>query len=413
MKGGSRLRKNHLSCKPTYKIPLKYVQKYKEDEMFKFVSKSTIIIALLALVLTACGPAATTQAPVAPATQAQVAPATQAQVAPATQAQVAPTTQAPVPPATTEGGAPAAEAKWCSGTKIVFFPGGTPGGGFETVVYNGAKAAAADTGADVQYLWSDWDPAKMITQFTQAVATKPDGIAIMGHPGDTAFDPPIDDAESKGIIVTSMNTQLPTAQAKYSSGGFGYVGAILYNAGYALGQEAVKRSGVKAGDKAFLWGLLSQAGRGERTKGVKDALEKAGLKVIYQEIDAATNKSAAAGVPIFTGIMSANPDIKLIVTDHGNLTGTVQTFLEAAGKKPGDVFAAGFDMSGNAITAIRGGWLQLVIDQQQYLQGYFGVLQICLTHKYGFSGLQIDTGAGFADKNNVEQLAALVEKQIR
>jgi simple sugar transport system substrate-binding protein len=170
---------------------------------------------------------------------------------------------------------------------------------------------------------------------------------------------------------------------------------------------------VQAGDKAFLWGLLSQAGRGERTKGVKDALEKAGLKVIYQEIDDATNADAAAGIPVFTGIMSANPDIKLMVTDHGNLTGNVQSFLEAAGKKPGDIYAAGFDMSGNAVTAIQNGWLQLVIDQQQWLQGYFGVLQICLTHNYGFSGLQIDTGAGFADKNNIDILAPLVEKQIR
>jgi simple sugar transport system substrate-binding protein len=356
--------------------------------MFKNVSRIVSMIALITLLLVACAPATTTQAP------ATAAPATAA-------------------PAATQGGAPAAGTNWCSNTKIVFFPGGTAGGGFETVVYNGAVAAAKDTGANVQYVWSDWDPAKMTTQFTQAVATKPDGIAIMGHPGDTAFDPLIDDAESQGIIVTSMNTQLPTAQAKYASKGFGYVGAILYDAGYALGEEAVKRSGVKAGDKAFLWGLLAQAGRGERTKGVKDALEKAGLTVIYQEIDDATNKSAAAGVPVFTGIFSSNPDIKLMVTDHGNLTGTVQTFLEAAGKKPGDVFAAGFDMSGNAITAIKGGWLQLVIDQQQYLQGYFGVLQICLTKNYGFSGLQIDTGAGFADKNNVDQLDALVKQQIR
>ncbi len=318
------------------------------------------------------------------------------------------------PAASANTSAPAAPSgKWCSGTKIVFFPGGTPGGGFETVVYNGAVAAAQDTGADVQYVWSDWDPAKMTSQFTQAVATKPDGIAIMGHPGDTAFDPLIDQAESQGILVTSMNTQLPDAQTKYAANGFGYAGAILYQAGYALGQEAIKRSGVKAGDKAFLWGLLAQAGRGERTKGVKDALEKGGLTVIYQEIDDATNKSAAAGVPVFTGIFSANPDIKLVVTDHGNLTGTIQTFLQAAGKKPGDVYAAGFDMSGNAVTAIQGGWLQLVIDQQQYLQGYFGVLQICLTKKYGFAGLQIDTGAGFVDKNNVDKVAALVQQQIR
>jgi simple sugar transport system substrate-binding protein len=354
--------------------------------MFKFVSKSVILISLLAIVLTACGPAATTEAPAVPETAAPVA---------------------------TEGGAPAAGTNWCSGTKIVFFPGGAAGGGFETVVYNGALAAAADTGADVEYVWSDWDPAKMISQFTEAAATKPDGIAVMGHPGDAAFDPLIDDAEAQGIIVTSMNTQLPLAQAKYSSSGFGYVGAILYDAGYAVGQEAVKQSGVQSGDKAFLWGLLSQAGRGERTKGVKDALEDAGLEVIYQEIDDATNASAAAGVPVFTGIMSANPDIKLMVTDHGNLTGTVQTFLEAAGKKPGEVYAAGFDASGNAVTAIQGGWLQLVIDQQQWLQGYFGVLQICLTHNYGFAGLQIDTGAGFISKDNIDAIAPLVTDQIR
>ncbi|NLP10090.1 substrate-binding domain-containing protein, partial [bacterium] len=225
--------------------------------MFKKVSRMISVIALIALLLAACTPAATTQAP-APAT---AAPATEA-------------------PAVTEGGAPAAGTNWCSGTKIVFFPGGTAGGSFETVVYNGALAAAADTGADVEYVWSDWDPSKMTSQFTQAVATKPDGIAVMGHPGDAAFGPLIDDAVAQGIIVTSMNTQLAETQAKYSAQGFGYVGAILYDAGYALGEQAVKRSGVKAGDKAFLWGLLSQAGRGERTKGVKDALEKAGLTVI-------------------------------------------------------------------------------------------------------------------------------------
>src|SRR5512147_3137131 len=146
---------------------------------------STILVwsLIFLLVLTGCTtpatPAPATQAPAAPVTQATEAPA-----APATQAQAAPATEAQGAPATTEGGAPAAEAKWCSNTKIVFFPGGTPGGGFETVVYNGALAAAADTGANVEYVWSDWDPAKMISQFQQAAATKPDGIAIMGHPGD-------------------------------------------------------------------------------------------------------------------------------------------------------------------------------------------------------------------------------------
>jgi simple sugar transport system substrate-binding protein len=265
----------------------------------------------------------------------------------------------------------------------------------------------------VQYVWSDWDPSKMTTQFQQAVATKPDGIAVMGHPGDTAFDPLIDDAESQGILVTSMNVQLPLMQAKYASNGFGYSGAIQYTAGYALGQEAFTESGLKAGDTAFLWGLKAQAGRGERTKGVQDALEKNGMKVIYQEIDDATNKNASAGVPTFTGVMSAHPEIKMVVTDHGDLTGIMQTLLQAANKKPGDVLAAGFDVSGNSVTAIQGGWLQLVSDQQQYLQGYFGVLQLCLTKVYHFSGLQVDTGAGFVTKKNLDALTPLIKAQVR
>ena len=306
-----------------------------------------------------------------------------------------------------------APSKWCNGTDIVFFPGGAPGGPFETVVYNGALAAAADLGPNVQYVWSDWNPEKMITQFSEAMATSPDGIAIMGHPGDEAFGPLIDEAEAKGIIVTSMNTQLAANQAKYSSAGFGYVGAILYDAGFALGKESFTRAGMAAGDKAFVWGLLAQAGRGERTKGIVDALEELGVEVIYQEIDEATNADAAAGVPVFVGIMSSNPDIKLVVTDHGNLTATQQTFFEAAGLAPDAVFGAGFDLSSATVEAIRGGWTDLVIDQQQWLQGYLAVLQICLTHNYAFTGLHIDTGAGFAHKDNIELLAGLVEKQIR
>jgi len=351
---------------------------------------------ILSMVLTACGQAATPTEEVAAPQPAQ------------------PTTEVAAPePAQTEGPAPAAEGGWCSGTNIVFFPGGSPGGGFETVVYNGAVQAATDTGANVEYVWSDWNVAQMPAQLEQAIATQPDGIAIMGHPGDEAYQALVDAAEADGIIITSMNTQTPKLQAQYATKGYGYVGAILHDAGYALGQEAVKRAGLQAGDKAFLWGLESQPGRGERTKGVHDALDDAGVTVIYQEIDDATNADASAGVPVFTGIISANPDIKLVITDHGNLTGTMQTFFEAAGLGPDDAYGAGFDMSGNAVEAIRSGYLDLVIDQQQWLQGYFGVLQICLTHNYGFAGLHIDTGAGFGDKDNAEALAPLVEQQIR
>jgi len=382
--------------------------------MKKNLSLVFAVLITLSLILSSCQPAPTpvqTEAAVPEKTAEVVAP-TEAAVAP-TEAAVAPTEAVTAAPVETTGPAPAAEGGWCSGTKIIFFPGGAPGGPFETVVYNGAVQAAADLGADVEYVWSDWNPEKMITQFSEAMATSPDGIAVMGHPGDEAFAPLVDEAEAKGIVVTSMNTQLAGLQAKYASNGFGYVGAILYQAGWALGKESVARAGLASGDKAFVWGLLAQAGRGERTKGIVDALKDSGLEVIYQEIDDATNKDAAAGVPIFVGVMSANPGIKLVVTDHGNLTATQQTFFESAGLGPDDVYGAGFDLSIATVDAIRAGWTDLVIDQQQWLQGYEAILQICLTHNFAFTGLQIDTGAGFAYKDNIELLAGLVEKQIR
>jgi simple sugar transport system substrate-binding protein len=369
------------------------------------------VMLVFGLVLAACAP---TEAPAPTEPPAAEAPTEAPEAEEPTKAAAEEPTEAVVEqPTETEGPAPAAEDKWCAGTKIVFFPGGSPGGPFATVVYNGAVAAAADFGADVEYVWSDWNPEKMVTQFVEAAATKPDGIAIMGHPGDEAFGPVVDDAQAQGIIVTSQNTTLPELEAKYASGGFGYVGAELYSAGYALGSEAVGRFGLAEGDRAMVWGLLAQPGRGERTRGVVEALEEAGLTVDYLEIDDTTNADASAGTPTFVGYVSANPDVKLVVTDHGALTATLETYLTSAGLGPDDVYAAGFDLSSATVEAIRGGWTDLVIDQQQWLQGYLPILQICLTHNFAFTGLHIDTGAGFAHVDNVDLLADLVDEQIR
>jgi simple sugar transport system substrate-binding protein len=324
----------------------------------------------------------------------------------------APAAQPAAQPAAAQPAA-ADAAKWCSNLHLVFFPGGPSGGVFAVNVYNGAKQAEADLGPKVDYVWSDWDPQKMIQQFREAAATKPDGIAVMGHPGDDSFDSLIDEAQKNGILVTSQNTTLAKAEEKYAANGFGYVGAENYPAGHSLGAEAVKRFGLKSGDRAMVWGLLEQPSRGERTKGVIDALKEAGVTVDYIMIDDATNKDPAAGTPTFVGYVASHPDVKLIVTDHGGLTATAETYLKAAGKNAGDIKIAGFDLSSATVAAIKGGWTGLVIDQQEWLQGYLPILQLCLAKTYGFSGLHINTGAGFVDKSNVDFIAPLAEKQIR
>ncbi len=315
------------------------------------------------------------------------------------------------------GGKPAAASqyagKWCSNKKIVFFPGGPPGGVFAVNVYNGAKQAQADLGANVQYVWSNWDPETMVKQFKAAIATHPTGIAVMGHPGVAALKPWVDQAEAKGIIVTSQNTELPELQKKYQSKGFGYVGQNLYNSGYLLGQSAFSQLHLKKGQRAMVWGLLSQPTRGLRTKGVIDALKKAGMKVDYIEISSAVNADPTQGTPVFTAYVSSHPDVKLVVTDHGELTADAETYLKAAHKGANDIGIAGFDMSPATVKAIQGGWTDLVLDQQEWLQGYLPILQVCLSAQYKFAGLYIDTGSGIINKSNIGPLVDLVNKHIR
>ena len=303
--------------------------------------------------------------------------------------------------------------KHFEGIRIVFFPGGSPGGPFAGVVYRGALAAEKDLGCKVEYVWSDWNPDKMIAQFKDAVARRPDAICIMGHPGVVAFAPLVDEARRKGIIVTSGNTGLPAIEEKYKADGFGYVGQELYPSGVNLAKSAAQRAGLKRGDRAMVWGLIAQETRGLRSKGCVDALEEMGIKVDYIEISDSINADASLGTPVFTGYVSANPDVKLIITDHGALTATAETYMRTSRKRPGDIYIAGFDLSAATVDAVKKGYVGVVLDQQPWLQGYLPILQVCLAKKYGFSGLHIDTGAALIDKSNIDFVAPLAQKGIR
>jgi len=306
-----------------------------------------------------------------------------------------------------------AAGKHFEGIRIVFFPGGSEGGPFASVVYRGAKAAEEDLGCKVDYVWSGWLPDKMVAQFKDAIARRPDGIAIMGHPGVAAYAPLVEEAVSKGIIVTSQNTTLPAIEDNFKDRGFGYVGQELYPSGVMLAKGAARRAGLKKGDRAMVWGLLGQETRGLRTKGCIDALKEMGVEVDYYEISDAVNSDASLGTPVVSSYIATHPDVKLIITDHGALTATLGTYLRAANKKPGAIYSAGFDLSAATATAIKEGWVGAVLDQQPWLQGYLPIVQICLTKKYGFAGLHIDTGAAIIDITNIDFVAPLAEKGIR
>ena len=109
--------------------------------------------------------------------------------------------------------------------------------------------------------------------------------------------------------------------------------------------------------------------------------------------------------------MAVNPGVKAVFIQHGWLTANVAVF--AADLKRGQVYVVGSELSEGALKAVRDGQLNLIFDEQPYLQGYLPILNICLTKKFGFSGLNVDVGSLFINSSNVDAVAPMVAKQIR
>jgi len=296
------------------------------------------------------------------------------------------------------------QAHWCEGVTIRFFAGGTEGDAFAGIVYRGALAAERDLGANVEYVFSGWDSELMTQQLREAVAQAPDGIAMMGHPGNEAIMPLAAEAAEAGIIMMYQNVDVDQVRARY---GGGYVGAQLYSQGRALGAEAVRQFGIGEGDKAIVLANLAQRERALRELGTWEVLEEAGVEIVH--VDSAPTWAADPniGIPAMVAALTDNPDVKLVVFSGGQTLGNTQTYFEAAGLEAGQIKAVGFDTNEFIMQGFAEDWIHLTADQQPFLQGYLPVLSICLTAKFGLAPLNADTGAGFIDTSNYEQVSDL------
>src|SRR4029079_1301257 len=247
--------------------------------------------------------------------------------------------------------------------------GGTAGDGATLARQTGAAEAAAAFGVDLKAQFSSWAPETMINQFKKAVAAKPNCIEIMGHPGGTAFHDLVKGAVDQGIIVTVGNSPMTDLQNEFGTKGMGYAGVDLY-AGGTLTAEHMLKQGLKSGDEAMVYGVFSQAERGQSEKGLADTLEKAGLKVDRLEISQEVNSDTSWPVPVLVAYIQAHPSLKAIGTQHGGVTGQLGEVLQKAGKKPGEITVGGIDLAPATIDGLKSGYVSLTLDQLLYLQGF-------------------------------------------
>lgn len=290
--------------------------------------------------------------------------------------------------------------------------GGTQGDGTTLGRTLGAQAAAEALGIELHEQYASWDQQTMINQFNEALAADPDGIVIMGHPGEDAFAPLVEEAISRGIIVTSGNNPFPTLEPMYQAQGFGYAGADLYEGGYLTGQAMVA-AGLQEGDEALVYDIWHQELRSRSPQGIKDALEEAGVIVDTLDVSQEVDSDTSLATPILTAYLESHPNLKAIGTQHGNITAALVNVLKGAGYEPGEIIIGGIDLSPATVAGVQEGYISATFDQVLYLQGYFPVLQIWLTYNYKIPGLHINTGVGVVTPENIGEIAPLIEQGYR
>ena len=316
--------------------------------------------------------------------------------------------------ALTGGAARAAEEAPGKGVTIYMQMGGNPGDGATLARQTGASAAAKALGVDqLNAQFSAWAPETMIQQFKQALAAKPSCIVVMGHPGSGAFHDLVKQAVDQGVVVTDGNSPMTPLQADFGTAGFGYAGVDLYAGGVLTANAMMKAGHLKSGDAAMVYGVFSQAERGQSEKGLADTLEKAGLTVDRLEITQEANSDPTLAIPVLTAYVQSHPQLKAIGTQHGGVTGVLADVLKKAGKRPGQITVGGIDLAPATIDGLKAGYVSATLDQLLYLQGFMPVVQCVMTAKYKMPGLALNTGAGVVTPQTIGALVPLIDAGIR
>ncbi len=259
----------------------------------------------------------------------------------------------------------------------------------------GIADACALLGVNYQWTGSETsDVAQMVNAMNAAIAGKADAIAVcLVDP--RGFDRPTESALAAGIPVFSYNADSHTNKR------LAYIGQDLFLSGQMMGERIVKLVG--SGKVAIFIATPGQLNLQPRVNGAMDAIRKSGARIEATMI--ATDPSANAGLSKIQAYYLGNQDVKGLFGVSGGDTmncGLIgrQYKLPAKG-----VQAGGFDMLPKSLEAVRDGFLDFVIDQQPYLQGFYTVMEMFAFKVSGglIGPADINTGLKFVAKDAVGQ----------
>jgi len=272
-------------------------------------------------------------------------------------------------------------------------------GPFWTVVKNGAEAAAADVGVNLEWKPGNNDAATMVIDIEAAIAAGADGIAA-SLPDPDALSGPLSDAVAAGIPVYTLNSGVNQYK---DIGATTHVGQTEFIAGQGAGERF-----NAAGASHVLCAFQEDANIGltERCNGLADTFSGE-TTIAFGGLDAdGTQADTIQGLlsdESIDGILGTGPVIAVAAYNASEAVGRGATI-------------GGFDITPEIIDLIEEGNIAFTVDQQQYLQGYLPIILMYLeatNQNTAGGGLPILTGPGFVTPENAAAVKALVAEQTR
>jgi ABC-type sugar transport system substrate-binding protein len=221
----------------------------------------------------------------------------------------------------------------------------------------GMEAKAAELGVNAEFIGPEKSDATLqVGVIESVIARNPAAIAI--SPNDPAtVNELIAKATAQGIKVITWDADAPDSERIL------YIGTDNYNAGATAAEELSKVLNGE-GKVAILNGALTALNAQQRTNGFKDWMAKnaTGIEIVD---DQPTNDDANTSASVAEAILQAHPDLAGFYGVTGNGVPGAGVAVKGA-NKCGEVHIVGFDVVPQGIELMRGGCVDALISQRPY-----------------------------------------------
>jgi simple sugar transport system substrate-binding protein len=293
-------------------------------------------------------------------------------------------------------------------------------GSFWSVVYKGAKNAAADLGCTLTETYGSQqqgqaqpDDNAENAQIQNAINAHVNGIAVSDH-APSLMNPTLAKASAAGIPVVLLNAGCDDTDIA-ASHALTCVGQPEQLAGQASGLKfkalgatnvlcVIHQSGQNLLDRCN--GIAQGLGVGQQCKtGTAPSKGPACTELTLSTPNAASNPQQA--IQQVTAYLQAHPQINAVMA----LNNAIGTALVTA-KPANNPKIATFDLNSGVQSDIQNGSMVFAVDQQQYLQGYLPMVFLYLYNKHHGQtvggGTTVASGPLIVTKSNISKVSAAI-----